>query len=186
MKILWRRMFRPGAMQNITYQGDYPARIEAMFSHTTRVLHENGVGLIACTDADNPYLVSGISLLDELDAFVALGLTPYEALKTATVNPAAVLGETGQAGQVIPGARADLLLLEGNPLDDVTNVRRRAGVMARGRWFPEAELQAMLAGLAASYEPGLLDRLWPLAIIALAGALAAPMVLNRGKSGESA
>ncbi len=191
MKFLWRRLFRPGAMQNISYEGDYPARIEEMFSHTTRILHENGVGLIACTDADNPYLVSGASLLDELDAFVALGLTPYEALKTSTVNAATVLSHSDQVGQsqfgqVSPGARADLLLLEDNPLDDIANVRKRVGVMARGRWFSEAELQSMLAELAASYELGWFDRLWPLAIVGLAGMLAAQMVRARRKSGESA
>lgn len=180
MKTLWRRLFRPGAMQNISYEGDYPARIEEMFLHTTRVLHDNGVGLIACTDADNPYLVSGVSLLDELDDFVKAGLTPYEALKAGTINAAEALGHAGEFGQVTPGARADLLLLEGNPLDDVANVRERTGVMVRGRWFPEAELQSMMAELVASYQPSWLDRLWPLTIIGLA-AVVAGYTLRSGK-----
>ncbi len=127
---------------------------------------------------------------------MALGMTPYEALRTGTVNAATVLSQSGhsgqgrfdqgQFGQVSPGAQADLLLLEDNPLDDIANVRQRVGVMARGRWLPEAELQSMLVELMASYEPGLLDRLWPLAIVGLAGLLAAQMVRGRRKSGESA
>jgi len=69
---------------------------------------------------------------------------------------------------VAEGQRADLLLLEANPLEDVMNADRRAGVMVRGRWFSESELQSLLDGLAASYAPSLSERLGPLALIALA------------------
>ena len=95
MKILWRRMFRPGAMQNISYQGDYPARIDEIFTRMTGVLHENGVGIILGTDASNPYVVPGVSLLDELDYPVAAGMSPYETLVAGTRNPAEALGRIG-------------------------------------------------------------------------------------------
>jgi imidazolonepropionase-like amidohydrolase len=69
-------------------------------------------------------------------------------LRTATAKPAEFLGRSGEFGTVTAGARADLLLLNANPLRDVANAAQRAGVMVRGRWLTENELQAMLAGLA--------------------------------------
>jgi len=75
-----------------------------------------------------------------------------------------------------------LLFLTANPLDDVSAVRQRAGVMVRGRWFAEAELQAMLAELVASYRAGWLQRLWPAGIVAVAVALAARRIRWRGKT----
>jgi imidazolonepropionase-like amidohydrolase len=77
----------------------------------------------------------------ELRELVAVGLTPFEALRTATTNPALVLSAAGEFGIVAPGARADLLLLDGNPLADVANTERIAGIMLRGRWLPAADLQ---------------------------------------------
>lgn len=171
MKIFWRRLLRPGSIQNVHYVGDYPARIDEIFTHTTRVLHENGAGIILGTDAGNPYVVPGASLLNELDYLVAAGFTPYEALATGTRNAAEALGDPDHSGTVREGNRADLILLQENPLDDITNIRRRLGVMVRGHWLPESDLQTMLAELVASYSPSLLDRLWPLSLIVFALAL---------------
>lgn len=167
MKILWRYMFRPGAMGNISYVGDYPARIDEMFTQMTRILHENGVGIILGTDAGNPYVVHGASLLDELDYLVAAGFNPYEALAAGTRNAADSLGRLDEFGTISEGKRADLILLKDNPLEDVTHVRTRLGVMVRGHWFTENDLQTMVAELLQSYSPSLLDRIWPLGLIAL-------------------
>lgn len=168
MKILWRRMLRPGSMQNVHYAGDYPARIDEIFTQTTRLLHENGVGIILGTDAGNPYVIPGASLLDELDYLAAAGFSPYEALKTGTRNAAEALGKLDEFGTVREGKRADLILLKSNPLESVIGVRHRLGVMTRGYWLPEADLQSMLAELVTSYSPTLFDRLWPLGLIVLA------------------
>jgi imidazolonepropionase-like amidohydrolase len=84
-------------------------------------------------------------LHDELTLLVSAGLTPYQALRTATANPAEFLGRSREFGIVTVGARADLLLLDTNPLLDVANAAQRAGVMARGRWLTEKQLQTMLA-----------------------------------------
>jgi imidazolonepropionase-like amidohydrolase len=83
-------------------------------------------------------------LHDELKLLVAAGLTPYEALRTATANPAEFIGRSGEFGTVAAGTRADLLLLDANPLSDVANAARRAGVMVRGRWLTKDELRVML------------------------------------------
>ena len=171
MRFLWKRLFRPGAMQNISYQGDYPARIDEIFTHTTRVLHENGAKIILGTDTDNPYLVPGASLLDELDYLVKAGFTPYEAIEAGTRVAAEALGREAEFGTVIEGKRADLLLVAGNPLEDVANVRQRSGVMVRGRWLTETELREMLDELATSYVSTLADRLWPAGLLVLASML---------------
>jgi imidazolonepropionase-like amidohydrolase len=105
-------------------------------------LADEGATLILGTEATlRSQIVPGVSVHDELRELVGAGLTPFQALRTATANPAIVLGEAGQFGIVAPGARADLLLLEANPLEDVGNTRRLAGLMVRGRWLGAADLQ---------------------------------------------
>ena len=115
-----------------------------LLSKLTGALHRAGVRLMTGTDAPIPGVVPGFALHDELRLLVAAGLTPYQALRTATANPAEFLGRPGGFGTVTVGARADLLLLDADPLSDVANAARRTGVMVRGRWLPKTELQAML------------------------------------------
>jgi hypothetical protein len=116
----------------------------------TGALRRAGVPMMAGTDAPIPGVVPGFSLHDELKLLVGAGLSPFEALRTATANPAEFLSRPGEFGTVSVGVRADLLLLEADPLTDVSNAARRAGVMVRGRWLAAAELQAMLDGLGGS------------------------------------
>ena len=82
------------------------------------------------------------------------GLSPYEALRAATSGAAEFMGAGDEWGVVATGRRADLLLLEGNPLEDVRNAARRVGVMVRGKWLAQAELQAQLDELAARFAGG--------------------------------
>jgi imidazolonepropionase-like amidohydrolase len=113
-----------------------------------RRLHESGAGLLLGTDT---YLVvPGFSAVQELGLFLQAGLTPYEALQTGTINAARALHEQDTVGTVDVGKRADLLLLQGNPLIDIANVRKPVGVLLRGRWLPERELQSGLAVIAKS------------------------------------
>lgn len=120
-----------------------------LLSKLVKGLHDAGVKLIAGTDTPVPSVVPGFSLHDELREMVAAGLSPYESLRTATVNAAEFM-QTDKFGTVAVGKAADLILVEGNPLVDVNNTSRRAGVMVRGRWFSEEELRKMLEGMAAS------------------------------------
>ena len=116
-----------------------------------RELHEAKVPLLAGTDAvgkNTPGVFPGSGLHEELSLFVQAGLSPYEALRTATVNPAIYLDAEEEFGKVVVGFRADLVLLAGNPLDDIDHTRTRVGVMKRGRWFPASELKAALEQLA--------------------------------------
>lgn len=107
-------------------------------------LHRAGIPLLAGTDTPYPLLVPGLSLHDELAAMVEVGLTPREALATATVNPARLLSEEGERGVVAPGAIADLVLVEGDPLEDTARLRRPAGVVLGGRWLPRESLDRLL------------------------------------------
>ncbi|HXF40854.1 MAG TPA: amidohydrolase family protein [Blastocatellia bacterium] len=120
-----------------------------LLSKLVKGLHDAGVKLIAGTDTPVPSVVPGFSLHDELREMVAAGLSPYESLRTATVNAAEFM-QTDKFGTVAVGKAADLILVEGNPLVDVNNASRRAGVMVRGRWFSEEELRKMLEEMSAS------------------------------------
>jgi imidazolonepropionase-like amidohydrolase len=114
-----------------------------------RGLSEAGAGLLVGTDAGCPGIVHGATVHEELKAFVDAGLTPYRALRAATRDAADFVGEAGHWGEVSAGTRADLLLLDANPLEDVANARRLAGVMVRGRWLPGSEIAELLTDLAA-------------------------------------
>jgi imidazolonepropionase-like amidohydrolase len=116
-----------------------------------RILHEHGARLLAGTDMGNPFVVAGYALHEELANFVQAGLSPYEALRASTSGAAEFMNASAEWGSVAVGARADLLLLEANPLDDVRNAAKRVGVMVRGKWFEQAALQVQLDELAVRF-----------------------------------
>jgi cytosine/adenosine deaminase-related metal-dependent hydrolase len=113
----------------------------------TRVLHQGGARLLLGTDTPKLTVLPGFSLYEELQNFVEAGLTPYEAIRAGTSDAAIFLHQENEFGVVATGRRADLLLLEANPLDDVKNVSKRVGVMANGHWLTEAELRQRLMAL---------------------------------------
>jgi imidazolonepropionase-like amidohydrolase len=151
-----------------TYAGeDYPQRIASLNRQMVKALQEAGAGILLGTDAAQAYHLPGFSIHEELAMLVEAGLSPYEAIQAGTRNAADVLGVLDEFGTVEVGKRADLILLEGNPLADAQNLQERSGVMLRGRWLSDDQLQEMLASLAASYTPGILDRIWPLILVGL-------------------
>ncbi|CAA9300914.1 MAG: hypothetical protein AVDCRST_MAG89-464, partial [uncultured Gemmatimonadetes bacterium] len=87
---------------------------------------------------------AGSGLQDELALLVRAGLTPLEALRTATLNPAKYLGATDSLGTVGPGKLANLVLLDANPLEDIRNTRRISAVMTGGRLIDAAERERLL------------------------------------------
>jgi imidazolonepropionase-like amidohydrolase len=109
-----------------------------------------GVRLLVGTDAMNTGVVPGFSTHDELGELVAAGLTPFEALRAATANAAEFLAITGQRGVIAVGQNADLVLLDANPLEDIANSRRIAGVMLRGQWLSRSDIARMLDQLASA------------------------------------
>jgi hypothetical protein len=110
-----------------------------------RLLNEAGVVLLAATDVGVPLQIPGLSLHRELMRLVEAGLTPLETLQTATINPARVLGMTDSLGTVEPGKLADLVLLDVNPLQDISGTQRIRAVVADGRLYRRADLDRLLA-----------------------------------------
>ena len=107
-------------------------------------LHDAKVPLLAGTDAPQGYdLVPGSSIHRELQLFVRAGLTPLQALQTATLNPAIYFGRTADWGTVAPGKIADLVLLARNPLSDIANTRSIVAVVADGRYYSPRELDRL-------------------------------------------
>jgi hypothetical protein len=112
-----------------------------------KTLYDGGVTFLLGSDAPQLWNVPGFSAHRELGALVAAGLTPYQALRTGTVNVAKFLGEEGRSGVVRAGARADLILLDANPLQDIANTLRINGIVVNGRWVGPEERGRLLAAL---------------------------------------
>ena len=128
-----RRLHAPDALAKLRLGLAFQRRL-------VRAFRDSSIALLSGTDAggDIP-LVPGWSLHDELADLVAAGLTPYEALRAATANAGAFFARNFQAqpsGTITPGARADLVLLDANPLANIRNTRRIRGVVVRGKWTP--------------------------------------------------
>jgi imidazolonepropionase-like amidohydrolase len=111
-----------------------------------RMLHKAGVPFLAGTDTPpGVYIFPGFSLHEELQRFVAAGFTPLEALQAATLNPARFFDVEDQIGTIEKGKLADLVLLSANPLEDISNTQKVAGVVLNGHYFSRADLDKMLA-----------------------------------------
>ena len=114
-------------------------------------LYEGGANIALGTDSPQTFSVPGFSAHRELRYYVELGMTPYDALAIGTRKPAEYFGAAEEFGTVAVGRSADLILLTADPLADIANTERRAGVMVRGRWFPEDEIQRRLEEIAVFY-----------------------------------
>ena len=94
-------------------------------------LHRAGVRIVAGTDQ----MVPGYSLYRELELYVKAGFTPMEAIRAATIVPAQVMNLERELGTIEPDRRADIILVDGDPIENITNIRRVSAVIARGRLY---------------------------------------------------
>lgn len=129
------------------YDANRARELVALRREIVKALHDGGAGLLLGSDAPQVFNVPGFSLHHELESIVAAGLTPYEALRTGTANPAVFFEAADEFGTVREGLAADLLLVGGNPLD-VAALAELDGVMVRGRWLDRVALDAGLAEIA--------------------------------------
>jgi Amidohydrolase family len=128
-------------------------RMFAMREEMVAALHRAGVHLLAGSDAPLPSGPPGFGLHEELAFLVQAGLTPMEALRTATSEPAAYLAATDSLGRVAPGMLADLVLLDADPTVDIANARRIAAVVMDGRVYDRKARQRLLDHVIASAHP---------------------------------
>jgi hypothetical protein len=137
--------------QEFEQTGEINKVVAVKLLEMVKAMNSAGVRLLAGSGTPaHPFVWPGFSLHEELEWFVKAGLTPLEALRTATLNPARYLGKEKELGTVERGKLADLVLLDGNPLENIRNTQRIAAVLANGRYFPKPELQRMLSELEAA------------------------------------
>lgn len=139
---------KAGFVRGVGVTSQRSERYRELRRRMIRELDSAGVPLALGSDGWSMFHVPGFSTLLELEIYVASGLSPYRALRTATVNVARLMGLEEGAGSIVDGGPADLVLLEANPLVDISAVRRQAGVMIRGQWLSRSELDRRLAELS--------------------------------------
>lgn len=127
------------------------ANVVANRRRILRALHEGGVKILLGTDALQQFIEPGFSVAREMESMREAGLSNYDILRTATVNAAEYLGQQASIGTVEAGKRADLVLLDANPLENVANVAKVRGVMIGGRWFGRDQLDIGLDRIAEKY-----------------------------------
>lgn len=128
-----------------------PAAVNIVKNRTRilRALHEGGVRILMGTDAPQQFSVPGFSLHRELLRMRDAGMTPYEILRSGTVTVGQYFAKDDAFGTIEPGKRADLVLLEANPLADIANVAKIDGVMVRGRWLSRGAIDEGLKKIDA-------------------------------------
>jgi hypothetical protein len=131
-------------------------RRAGFLARLAKALEDAGVPLVTGTDAPTiPSVVPGFSLHDDLDRLVAAGFTRFQALSAATRTPGEFISRTihdaPPFGEVAPGYRADLILSDSNPLEDLRTLRTPAGVMSHGRWYDHDALHELLDSVASDY-----------------------------------
>ena len=130
---------------------DTNRRVAELRRCVLKALHRGGANIALGTDSPQVFSVPGFSVHREMAVYADVGMTPYEVIEASTRKPAEYFDATDDFGTVAVNRRADLILLTANPLDDIGNVARRAGVMLRGRWFSEDEIQDRLQDIAQFY-----------------------------------
>jgi hypothetical protein len=144
LKMLWR----DDAQRMVERRGEYGGQIYTdTFSkglQLTGEAHRAGVPILAGTDTPDSFVFPGSSLHDELEHLTMAGLSPLEALRSATIEPARFLGLEFVAGELIPGARADVVLVRSNPLDDLSHIRHPETVILAGAVYNRTDLDRML------------------------------------------
>ena len=138
---------KEGFMRGVGVTVERAARYKELRRSLIRMLDSAGASIALGSDGWSLFQVPGFSTLSELEVYVAAGLTPLQALRIATVNVARLMGLEEKAGTIVVGAPADLVLLDADPLADITAIRRQAGVMIDGKWLPREERDRRLEAL---------------------------------------
>jgi imidazolonepropionase-like amidohydrolase len=139
----WRQA-KLDVLQDANYNSATALRAISLRRKLLKALDDAGARLLLGSDSPQIFNVPGFSLHRELAFVVEAGISPVDALRTGTVNPARYFGLDSSVGRIEPGMDADLVMLDHNPLDDIRNTQRIHGVMLRGQWLPREALDDML------------------------------------------
>lgn len=144
--LMWAPDARRAAREPAAADGrSVHAHLFARASQHVAMAHAAGVRLLAGTDTTATFVFPGSSLHDELQMLVDAGLSPADALRTATVSAAEFAGARARHGAIVAGQAADLVLLEANPLDNIANTRLIASVFLAGYWHDSPALKELRA-----------------------------------------
>ncbi len=131
------------------------AKYVSLRNKITRAIHDAGGKIMAGSDTPEWLLLYGFTLHRELRTLSEAGLSNYAVLESATRNPAEFFGTLKQTGTIEKGKRADLVLLDANPLENISNTERRAGVMLKGTYYAQAEMNKWLDEIAPRFQKAL-------------------------------
>ena len=126
-------------------------RISEIRRRILKALFDGGANIALGTDSPQIFNVPGFAMYHEMLLYVEIGMTPYEVLEIATRRPAEYFDATDEFGVIAVGRRADFLLLNANPMEDIENMRARAGVSLNGRWMPNELIERRLGDIALFY-----------------------------------
>ena len=126
-------------------------RISSIRRRILKALFDGGANIALGRDSRQIFSVPGFAMYHEMLLYVEIGMTPYEVLEIATRRPAEYFDAADEFGVIAVGRRADFLLLNANPLEDIGNMRARAGVSLNGRWMPNELIQRRLRDIALFY-----------------------------------
>jgi hypothetical protein len=148
--ILWAGLWQPdadrAAAQAKSASGrDVNAELYRLSMDNVRQAHEAGVRIVAGTDAGDTYVFPGFAIHDELAELVRAGLTPTDALRSATIDAARFSGKAREYGSIEGGKVADMILLDANPLTDIRSTNKIAGLFFNGQYLDRAALDELLA-----------------------------------------
>jgi imidazolonepropionase-like amidohydrolase len=129
-------------------------KLLALRRNVVKALLAGGVPFALGSDAPQWWNVPGFSAHRELKTIVSAGFSPFQALESGTINAARYFGTASATGSVASGMRADLILLDANPLDNIDNTTKIAGVMLNGRWMSRADLDKRLGEVAKQAASG--------------------------------
>lgn len=130
---------------------DKRARWVEIRNKLIKAIYDAGGKIMAGSDTPEFLWLYGFTIHRELKALNDAGLPPYAVLAAGTRNAHEYLGTLERSGTVEKGKQADLILLEGNPLDNISNTEKRAGVMLKGIWYPQSELNGWLDAIAPKF-----------------------------------
>ena len=142
----WLNFYKRTRLNEISYEKR--ARWIGLRNKLIKAIHDAGGKIMAGSDSPEFLFLYGFSQHRELKALADAGLSNYAALEAGTKNPSAFFGTLEKVGTIEKGRRADLILLDANPLENISNTERRAGVMLKGKYYPQTELNGWLDQIA--------------------------------------